>query len=95
MTDHKQLLDRLNDVHSFPGNYIFKVIGDNTPVFVSQVVQVCLIALGPEASPGISTRESSGGKHVSVTIDAVVVDAEMVLKVYALIGDVEGVRFVL
>lgn len=95
MANRDEILERLNDVHSFPGNYIFKIIGENTPAFVTRTVQACLNVLGPHANPSISTRESSGKRHVSVTVDAVVDDAEMVLRVYDMLGKLEGVRFIL
>ena len=95
MASREDILERLKDVHAFPGEYTFKVIGENTPAFVSRIVQACVMVLGPDASPGISTRESSGGRHVSVTVDATVEDAEMVLRIYDILGEVEGVRFML
>lgn len=95
MANRDDILERLNDVHSFPGKYVFKIIGENSPTFVSRTVQACLNVLGPDANPDISTRESSGKRHVSVTIDAVVDDAEMVLRVYDILGELPDVRFIL
>lgn len=95
MSNREEILDRLNDVHSFPGNYVFKIIGENSPAFVTRIVQACLNVLGPNANPDVSTRESSGKRHVSVTVDAVVDDAETVLRVYDILGGLEGVKFIL
>ena len=52
MAKRDEILERLNDVHTFPGPYIFKVIGDNTPTFVSNAVQACLNILGPTRESG-------------------------------------------
>lgn len=95
MANRDEILERLNDVHDFPGSYVFKIIGTNTPTFVSNAVQACLNVLGPSANPDVSTRESSGKKHVSVTIDAQVEDAETVLRVYDILGELPDVKFIL
>ncbi len=95
MANRDEILERLNAVHSFPGSYVFKIIGENSAQFVSRIVQACLIVLGPTASPSVTTRESSGKRHVSVTVDAVVTDAEMVLRIYDILQDLEGVKFIL
>jgi len=95
MSTRDEILDRLNDVHSFPGEYIFKVIGENSTEFVSRIVQACINALGPTAAPDVSTRESSGGRHVAVTLTVQVDDAEGVLRVYAMMGRLEGIKFIL
>lgn len=95
MSTREEILDRLNDVHSFPGEYIFKVIGENSTAFVSRIVQACINALGPNASPDVSTRESSGGRHVSVTLTVQVEDAEHVLRVYDMMARLDGIKFIL
>lgn len=95
MTTRDEILDRLNEVHSFPGEYIFKVIGENSAQFVSNIVQACINALGPAASPDVRTRESSGGRHVSVTLTVIVDDAEGVLRVYDMMGKLDGIKFIL
>lgn len=95
MADRNALLDRLNKVHTFPGPYIFKVIGHNSPEFISRVVQAALNVLGRGASPSVSTRESSRGKHLSVTLSVKVEDAESVLELYSVLQTLEGVRFLL
>ena len=95
MANRDEILDRLNDVHTFPGSYVFKIIGENSPEFVTRTVQACLNVLGPNATPSVTTRESSGKRHVSVTVDAIVDDAEMVLRVYDILGKLDGVKFIL
>ena len=95
MSDRETLLKRLNDVHAFPGEYVFKVIGTNSPEFVTRSVQATVNVLGSSANPDVSTRSSSGGKHLSVTLTVDVDQAEDVLDVYALLQEMEGVRFML
>lgn len=95
MTERDKMLDRLNDVHAFPGQYMFKVIGTNSDAFVSQVVQAAINVLGEQIDPDVSTRESSGGKHVSVTVSVQVEDAESVLDVYSALQELDEARFIL
>ena len=95
MSDREEVLKRLNDVHSFPGNYVFKVIGANNDEFVSKIIQACINVLGPDSNPDVSLRESSGKKHVSVTVSVEVDDAETVLAVYDVLGNVEEIKFIL
>lgn len=89
-----EFLESLREVHDFPGPFMFKVIGGNSDAFVANVVQAVINALG-EVEPEVKTRESSGGKHVAVTVDVSVESAEAVLDVYSAFQMVEGVRFVL
>jgi putative lipoic acid-binding regulatory protein len=95
MTKQSELLDRLNDVHSFPGEYVFKVIGANSDEFVDGVVEAVSDVVGEDVDTEVSTRESSGGKHVSVTVIVNVPDAESVLEIYAGFQEIDDVRFVL
>ena len=95
MTKRSDMRERLEDVHSFPGVFTFKVIGENTSDFVSAVVDVVADTLGEDVDPDVATRESSGGKHVSVTLDVEVGDADAVIDVYEAFGELEQVRFVL
>lgn len=95
MTDHNSFLSRLEDVHDFPCDFVFKIIGENTTTFVTQVVQASVNAMGSSAQPDVDTRESSGGKHVSVTLTITVTRAREVIEVYELLNAVEGVKFLL
>ena len=95
MADRQTSLAVLRQVHEFPGPYVFKVIGENTPDFVARVVQAAVVILGPRSLPDVSIRHSSGGKHQSVTLTVRVKSAEGVLEIYELLGAVAGVRFLL
>lgn len=95
MSDRTTLLDRLRDVHEFPGPYVFKVIGANSESFVTRVVQTAVNTLGRGADPDVSTRESRKGNHLSVTLSVTVQDAESVLEVYAAFKHLDDVRYIL
>lgn len=95
MADRDELLERLNDVHEFPCDYLFKVIGENSDAFVARVTQAAINVVGASARARITTRESSGGKHLAVSMTVQLQDAESVLEVYSLLSGLEGVRFIL
>jgi uncharacterized protein len=95
MTDHSALMDKLNAVHDFPCSYIFKVIGENSSEFMARVVQAVVQVVGDPAELSMQTRESSGGKHLSVTLSVTVEDARSVVAIYDLLAVVKGVRFML
>lgn len=89
------MLERLEDVHSFPGEYTFKVIGDNAPDFIASVVQVAVHVLGANAEPDVDTRESSKGNHISVTLTVEVEEADVILDIYDAFQEMDDIRFIL
>lgn len=95
MSNREQMLERLEDVHSFPGEYTFKVIGSNSPEFVSSVIQAAVNILGKTADPDVDTRESSKGNHISVTLTVSVSQADVILDIYEAFQQMDEVRFIL
>ena len=95
MADRAASLEVLKQVHQFPGPYVFKVIGENTPEFVARVVQVAVVVCGPRSRPNVSIRHSKGGKHQSITLTVKVDNAERVLDIYEGLQGLVGVRFLL
>lgn len=95
MAKRQSSIDTLKQVHQFPGPFVFKVIGENSPEFLAHVVQVIVWVLGPRTHPAVSVRHSSGGKHQSITLKVRVPTAEGVLDVYEGLGTLAGVRFLL
>lgn len=91
----ENLLRMLNDGHEFPGEFMFKVIGANTPEFAASVLQAVVVIVGPEAAPDVSLRESAQGRHQSVTVRIRVDSAHVVLDVYEAFRSIAGVRYVL
>lgn len=89
------MITRLEDVHDFPCAFVFKVIGTNASNFAARVTGAVLMALGHDTDPEITTRESSGGKHLSVTVTAHCETADAVLDVYEAVQGVEGVKMTL
>lgn len=90
MFDDLPPAELLETTHSFPCQYTFKVIGRSDPHFVGRVVSAVRVELDESAEPPFSSRLSSGGKHVSVTIEPMMRDAEHVLSVYRSLQQIDG-----
>jgi putative lipoic acid-binding regulatory protein len=88
-------LETLRETHAFPCEFQFKVIGANSSSFVARVVQAGINAVGPTATPRISTKESSKGSYISVSMEMTMKDAETILDVYDGVRNLEQVKFVL
>lgn len=87
-------LELLKSTHTFPCVYTYKAIGSG-PEFESEVVRTVQNAAGLEKPPHHSRRQSSSGKHLSLTIEVHVDSAERVLAIYAAIERVEGLSLLL
>jgi uncharacterized protein len=94
MSENPSFRETLESEHDFPGPFSFKVIGPNEPAFASRVY-AAFEAVCPDADPAWSRRESAKGRHVSITVDAVVESVDVVLEVYERFRKVEGVKLVL
>ena len=82
--------DLLKQMHSFPGRFIFKAIGTTNDDFAARVIAVVRMTLEQEFDPPYELRETSGGRHVAVTIEPWVESAQQVIAVFAAIRDLEG-----
>ena len=83
-------LDMLNELHTFPGPYIIKAIGRNEDDFVSRVVRATQNRVAADGSVQHTVRETPGGRHVAVTLTAVMQSAEEVLEAYDALRDLDG-----
>jgi hypothetical protein len=88
-------IDLLNSTHEFPTTYTMKVIGRADDDFVARVVAVVRDELGPVIEIPFRTKETSGGRHVSVTLEPEMQSAEQVLAVYQRLGETSGVVLLL
>jgi uncharacterized protein len=93
--DHLPSRELLEATHTFPGPYTFKAIGSVDDHFVGRVMAAVRCELGEGIEPSFSTRNTSGGRHVCVTIEPTVADADEVLEIYARLRQVEGLVLLL
>lgn len=88
-------LELLLATHNFPGPYMFKVIGRDIGGFQARVLLAIREALNIQQDPPFRTQPSSGGKHVSITLEPHVFSAEEVITVYRHLRETEGVMMVM
>ena len=87
-------IELLESTHTFPGPYTFKVIGANDASFQGRVVAAVRGELPGDREPAISVRKTASGRHVSVTIEPLVDDAEQVLAIYRQLYHLDGLVMV-
>ena len=83
-------VELLEAVHRFPCRFTFKAIGLAENHFVGRVLAAVRECLPEAAEPPFSSRATSNGKHVSVTIEPEVESAERVIEIYRSLRAVEG-----
>lgn len=91
MTDRQQSLDILNATHIFPSPVMVKVIGENHDTFVARVVSAVRDEMAAESDPPYTIREARNGRHISITLEPHMSDAEQVLAVYDRLRTLPGV----
>ncbi len=89
-----EIINLLKQCHSFPGLYVFKLIGDNTSPFYDAVMSEVSKELGGivHQEANLSTRRSAGGKYLSITLRLEMESAEQVLKLYQRFSRLKGLR---
>ena len=85
----------LEATHRFPGKFVFKAIGRMEDEFAASVVTVVREALSHDFDSPHELRHTSGGRHVSVTIEPWVESSEQVLVVYERIRLLPGLVMML
>ncbi len=83
----------LEERHSFPCPYTFKVIGEADEGFQARIKECVQRELRTNIEPPSSVRETKGGRHQSVTVEPTCPDADSVLRLYAELRKVDGVMF--
>ena len=88
-------VELLESTHSFPCEYVFKVIGWAEGQFVGRVVHAVRSELREEIEPSFSSRTTAGGRHVCVTIRPLMDEAGQVIKVYQRLQELDGLVMLL
>jgi putative lipoic acid-binding regulatory protein len=83
-------IELLESTHTFPGVYMFKVIGRTEGAFAARVVAAAREALHWDVDPPFRVREAAGGRHVAVTLEPHLASAHEVLTVYRRLRDTTG-----
>lgn len=88
-------LELLKSTHKFPGAYTFKVIGEHQNSFPERVVEAALRGAGANIHPRHTVRETDSGKHIAVTLEVRVENAEAVIRIYEELVKLKGAILVL
>ncbi|SFH93987.1 YbeD family protein [Planctomicrobium piriforme] len=83
-------IELLESTHNFPCRYTFKAIGESNDHFVGRVLSAVKASLDESMEPSFSTRATTAGRHICVTIEPDVQNAEHVLSIYRELQQVEG-----
>jgi len=81
--------------HSFPGPYVFKVIGDAEGNFTGRVVYAVRDELQIEQDPPYSLRNTKTGSHVAITLEPTCESPQQVLAIYSRLMGMEGIVMLL
>ena len=95
MASRDESIELLNQTHAFPTTVLVKVIGLNQQEFVVRVVTVLCEELNMTVPPPYSTRETPNGKHIALSLEPHLSNAEQVLDLYARLRRIEGVVMLL
>jgi len=85
--------DLLEQSHSFPCTYTFKVIGKPEGGFLARTLGAARAALALETDPPFKVREAVGGRHIAITLVPEVQSAEQVLAVYRRLQPLAGLVY--
>ncbi|MDG3004191.1 YbeD family protein [Paludisphaera mucosa] len=92
---HRPSLELLESTHLFPGSYIIKAIGRAEDDFEGRVVQAVSSHLAAPSDLDYSVRITPGGRHIAVTLELTVQNAEQVLAIYEQLRDVGGLAYLI
>ncbi len=80
------LKEKLEATHDFPGDYLFKFIVTNDESKHTEIYRVF-----DDVKFTLATKDSKNGKYTSLSINAFVLDADQVIKIYKEVGKISGV----
>ena len=83
---YASLKAKLEATHDFPEDYMFKFIVANEDAKHTEIYRVF-----DNIEFTLNTKESKNGKYTSITINAFVLDADQVIKIYKEVGKIPGV----
>jgi uncharacterized protein len=81
--------------HSFPGPYMFKVIGVADGRFTGRVIAQVRDELGLDQDPPYTLRKTPKGNHVAITLEPECESPQQVLAIYSRLMGMEGMVMLL
>ena len=83
---YASLKEKLEETHDFPEDYLFKFIITNDQ---SKLTEIYRVFDGIKFT--LTNRDSKNGKYTAASLNAFVLDADQVIKIYKEVGAIEGV----
>lgn len=83
---YERLKTELNNSNQWPSEYLFKFIVPSTTANVAKVENAF-----NDMGAVITTKKSKTGKFTSISIDATVDNAEIIIEKYQEVGVIEGI----
>ncbi|SFH95464.1 DUF493 domain-containing protein [Halpernia frigidisoli] len=83
---YASLKDKLEQTHDFPEDYLYKFIVTNDQAKLTEIYRVF-----DGIKFTMTNRDSKNGKYTAISINAFVLDADQVIKIYKEVGLIEGV----
>lgn len=83
---YTSLKEKLEDAHNFPEDYLFKFIVSSDESKHTEIFRVF-----DDVKYTLSSRDSKKGKYTALNINAFVLDADHVIRLYKEVGKIEGV----
>ncbi len=80
------LKEKLEATHDFPEDYLFKFIVTNDESKITEIYRVF-----DDIKFTLTNRDSKNGKYTAITLNAFVLDADQVIKIYKEVGKIPGV----
>jgi putative lipoic acid-binding regulatory protein len=92
MSSQLPSLELLESMHTFPGPFIFKIIGNQRNDFLADALLLATGAIGEQRPSNHSIRISSGGQHIAVTLSIHLKTASEVHLIYANLLKLPGLK---
>ena len=87
--------DLLDKMHQFPGPFVFKAIGRPDGEFAARIVSIVRLTLEQDFDAPFQVRETTSGRHISVTIEPYVQSSQEVINVFNAIREIDGLVMML
>ena len=91
----ESFIERLEEAHKFPGPYTLKVIGAQTDGFLDLILATVQGELRLEETPEHRLKRTPNGRHMSVTVEMQVENAQQVASLYTRLQSMDEVRFLM
>lgn len=88
-------IDALETAHTFPANYLIKIIGPDSEPFRAGAKKACLKHLGQTAQVEVSERQSKSGQHLALTLRFNVATPQIVQEIYKDLAQLAGLKFII